>query len=113
MSIFWICSYVHQGEIGVLLEMSTLTKQSHHKTDFLNLSNDIAMHIAASEPRNVSELLSQPFLKDPDSTVVERLNSLSTELKDSISISRFIRWNQGAGGISPNSGDDPAVAINL
>lgn len=46
-----IGSYIHNGKIGVLLELNCESDFVARNTDFQNLVKDIAMHIAASDPR--------------------------------------------------------------
>jgi elongation factor Ts len=48
-----IGSYVHNGKIGVLVEVNCETDFVARNTDFQTLAKDIAMHIAASDPRFV------------------------------------------------------------
>ncbi len=48
-----IGSYVHNGKIGVLVEVNCETDFVARNTDFQALVKDIAMHIAASDPRFV------------------------------------------------------------
>ncbi len=48
-------SYIHlQGRIGVLLEINCETDFEANTVDFRTLAHDIAMHIAAANPRFVS-----------------------------------------------------------
>ncbi len=48
-------SYIHMGgKVGVLVELNCETDFVARSTDFTQLVKDIAMHIAASEPRYVS-----------------------------------------------------------
>jgi elongation factor Ts len=48
-----IGSYVHNGKIGVLVEVNCETDFVARNADFQTLVKDIAMHIAASDPRFV------------------------------------------------------------
>jgi elongation factor Ts len=48
-----IGSYVHNGKIGVLVEVNCETDFVARNADFQALVKDIAMHIAASDPRFV------------------------------------------------------------
>ncbi|NLT66377.1 MAG: translation elongation factor Ts [Acidobacteria bacterium] len=50
-----IGSYVHNGKIGVMVEVNCESDFVARNTDFQNLVKDIAMHIAASDPRFVSK----------------------------------------------------------
>ncbi len=46
-----IGAYVHNGKIGVLVEVNCESDFVAKNADFQNLAKDIAMHIAASDPR--------------------------------------------------------------
>jgi len=48
-----IGSYVHNGKIGVMVEVNCETDFVARNPDFQMLSKDLAMHIAASDPRFV------------------------------------------------------------
>tara|TARA_A100001035_G_scaffold176201_1_gene139972 strand:+ start:50 stop:649 length:600 start_codon:yes stop_codon:yes gene_type:complete len=50
-----VLSYIHPGaKLGVLLELNCETDFVAKTEDFVNLGNDIAMHIAATDPLAVS-----------------------------------------------------------
>ena len=61
--------------------------------EFLELANDVAMHIAASQPANLEALLNQPFVKDSSVTVGEKISKVSAQLKEEVSVERFVRWD--------------------
>jgi len=48
-----IGTYVHHGELGAMVEVNCETDFVARNTEFQNLVKDIAMHIAASDPRFV------------------------------------------------------------
>jgi elongation factor Ts len=50
-----IGSYIHNGKIGVMVEVNCESDFVARNTDFQNLVHDIAMHIAASDPRFLSK----------------------------------------------------------
>ena len=50
-----IGSYVHNGKIGVMLELNCETDFVARNPDFQALAKDLAMHIAASDPRFISK----------------------------------------------------------
>mgnify|MGYP001330552453 CR=1 FL=1 len=61
-----IISYIHPGaKLGVLLELNCETDFVAKTEDFVSLGNDIAMHIAATDPLAVS-------IEDISSEVVEK-----------------------------------------
>ena len=50
-----IGSYIHNDKIGVIVEINTETDFSANTDTVKNFARDIAMHIAASDPKYVSE----------------------------------------------------------
>lgn len=50
-----ISTYVHNGKIGVMVELNCETDFVARNPDFQTLAKDLAMHIAASEPRFVNK----------------------------------------------------------
>jgi elongation factor Ts len=50
-----IGSYIHNGKIGVLVEVNCESDFVAKNTDFQNLVKDLAMHVAASDPRFLSK----------------------------------------------------------
>ena len=50
-----IGTYVHNGKIGVMVELNCETDFVARNPDFQNLAKDIAMHVAASDPKYVSK----------------------------------------------------------
>lgn len=49
-----IASYIHGGKIGVMVEVNCETDFVGKNEDFQNLAKDIAMHIAASDPKFIN-----------------------------------------------------------
>src|SRR5438105_15912647 len=66
-----IGSYVHDGRIGVLVEVNCETDFVAKTDEFKELVKDLTLHIAASDPKDQAELLEQPFVKNPAKTVGE------------------------------------------
>ena len=50
-----IGSYIHNGKIGVMVEVNCETDFVARNPDFQALVKDLAMHIAASDPRFISK----------------------------------------------------------
>jgi elongation factor Ts len=58
-----VFTYVHEGRIGVMVELKSETDFVSRSEDFSTLGNDIALHIAAYQPKFVSsEEVSQEFI---------------------------------------------------
>lgn len=90
-----IGSYNHDGRIGVLVEVNCETDFVARNEIFKELVKDLAMHIAASEPADVDELLGQPFVKNPDQTVADLVKDRAARLGENVVIRRFARLALG------------------
>jgi elongation factor Ts len=89
----FIESYVHNGTIGVLVEISCESSFAPQTTEFNELAKSLAMHVAATSPASVEVLLQQHFVKDPTVTVAQLLLDASARLKEHINVTRFVRWD--------------------
>ena len=72
-----VVSYIHPGsKLGVILELNCETDFVAKTDDFLQLGNDIAMHIAATNPLGVdSGDISEDVLNREKAIYVEQANS--------------------------------------
>ena len=87
-------AYIHPNkQIGVLLELRSETDFVAKNHEFQVLAHDICMHIAASFPQDVTELLSQPYIKNPDITVADYIKGLIQKFGENIEIGSFKRFN--------------------
>jgi len=85
-------SYIHSNaKMGVILELNCETDFVARNEDFKELAHDIAMHIAAFDPEDDKELLSQPFLKDEQKTIQDLINDIVAKLGENIKIGKFSR----------------------
>ena len=121
--------YVHAGgRIAAMVEINCETDFVARTPDFRQLARDVAMQVAAMSPKYVSEddvpaedwealerehgdrkkaaeavaLLSQPFIKDPKSSIRDLIRAGIAKLGENVQVNRFARFEVGA--------DRPAVA---
>lgn len=92
-----IGSYVHDGRIGVLVEVNCETDFVAKTDEFKDLVKDLCLHVAASYPVNVKTLLEQPFVKDPNQNVGEYVKEHIAKLGENIVVRRFSRLELGEG----------------
>jgi elongation factor Ts len=90
-----IGSYSHDGRIGVLVEVNCETDFVAKTDEFKELVKDLTLHIAASEPESVEDLLKQPFVKDPEATVEDVIKGQAAKLGENIVVRRFSRLELG------------------
>ncbi|KKT61808.1 MAG: Elongation factor Ts [Candidatus Giovannonibacteria bacterium GW2011_GWA2_44_26] len=87
-------AYVHSSkQIGVLLELRSETDFVAKNGEFQALAHDIAMHIAASRPQDIHELMIQPFVKNPEKSVADYLKEAVAKFGENIEVARFSRFN--------------------
>ncbi len=75
----------------MLVEVNCETDFVARNEIFTALVKDLAMHIAASEPKDIDELMKQPFVKDAGQTVGEYVKDHNARLGENIVVRRFSR----------------------
>ena len=107
-------SYVHNGRIGVLMELALETDFTARVPEFKQLARDLAIQIAAAPVTTVEELLAQTYVKDETLTVDQLIDDASRRLGERIVITRFVRWDTEAKhSPSPEPPRAPAVAVRV
>jgi len=105
-------AYIHAGgRIGAMVEVNCETDFVARTDDFKRLAHDIAMQIAATNPKVIGNeppgaveeqvsdeevLLKQPFIKDPSMTIDDLVKNAIAKLGENIIIRRFARFELGA-----------------
>lgn len=111
--------YIHPGNrMAALVELDCETDFVARTDDFIQLARDLALHIAAVNPRYISPadvpaeelaasdmkpekyyeevaLLAQPFVKEPSQTIEDRIKAAVAKLRENIVVRRFIRYEIG------------------
>jgi elongation factor Ts len=84
-------SYVHNERIGVLLRLSAETDFVVRSEPFRALAHDLAMHIAAVAPKDVEELLAQPYVKDESRTIKDVIGEVIAKVGENVTVGEFYR----------------------
>ncbi|MGD1003414.1 MAG: translation elongation factor Ts [Minisyncoccia bacterium] len=84
-------SYVHNERIGVLLRLGAETDFVVRSEPFRALAHDLAMHIAAAAPKDVEELLAQPYIKDESRTIKDVIGEVIAKVGENIAVGEFYR----------------------
>src|SRR3989344_779214 len=84
-------SYIHNGRVGVLLELRCETDFVAHTEPVKNLAHDLAMHIAAMDPESAEALLSQPYFRDPAQSVEQVIKQVIAKVGENLKVARFMR----------------------
>ena len=111
-------AYIHMGsKIGVLVEVNCETDFVARNEDFIKFTKDLALHIAATAPKYLKKddvpanilkeqpdaqifikencLLDQAYVRDPNMTIQDYLNTLVAKIGENIQIGRFARFKVG------------------
>ncbi|MEK7150606.1 MAG: elongation factor Ts [Patescibacteria group bacterium] len=88
-----VIAYVHSGDrVGVLVELRSETDFVSRNDEFAALGKNIAMHIAATSPASVDELLAQPFIRDEHQTITELIEKASASFGEHLEVKQFVRY---------------------
>jgi len=89
-----ISAYVHAG--GAKAGMVQIHCESDFvakNPEFKQLADDLAMQIAAMDPKDVAELLTQPCIKDPSLTIDDLIKSYVQKFGERIEIAQIVRFD--------------------
>jgi elongation factor Ts len=111
--------YIHPGaRMAALVEVDCETDFVARTEDFIALSKDLALHIAATNPRYLKVedvpaaaiadsgetaekfaeqyvLMAQPFIKDGSRTIEDKIKETVAKLRENIVVRRFVRYEIG------------------
>lgn len=89
-----VVSYIHAGEtVGVILELLCETDFVAKNPEFKSVAKDIAMHVAAMNPSDTTELLDQPFIKDSGQKIGDLINNTVQKFGERTEVGRFVRFS--------------------
>jgi elongation factor Ts len=89
-------TYVHLGgKIASMVEVACETDFVARTDDFKNLTHEIAMQIAAMDPKDVDELLKQEYIRDSSLNIGNLIKHAIAKLGENIKVKRFIRFELG------------------
>ncbi len=89
-------SYIHQGgRVGSIIEILCETDFVARTDEFKNLSHEIAMQVAAMNPKDVSSLLKQEYIKDSSKTIESVIKETIAKLGENIVVKNLQRFEIG------------------
>jgi len=85
-------SYIHQnGKVGVLVKVLCETDFVARTDEFKNLCHELALQVAAMNPKDVATLLKQDYIRDGSFTIESLVKSVIGKLGENIVIKSFQR----------------------
>ncbi len=86
-------SYIHStGKVGALVEVLCETDFVARTDEFKHLAHEVAMQIAAMNPKDVDELLKQEYIKDGSKTIEQMVKEAIQKTGENIKIKKFDRF---------------------
>jgi elongation factor Ts len=91
-----VASYIHSGgRIGALVELASETDFVSRGEDFQKLAQEIAMQVAAMDPKSVEELLEQQYIRDASKKIKDLVTAVATSTKENVHVRRIQRFALG------------------
>jgi elongation factor Ts len=91
-----IVSYVHATrKIGVLVELKCETDFVARTDEFQHLAHEIALQVAAMNPKDVSELLKSAYIRDANMTIDALVRTHIAKVGENITVGTFARVELG------------------
>ncbi len=91
-----VVSYIHHSEkVGVLLEILCETDFVAKNELIETLGKEVALQIASMNPKDVKELESQDFIKEPSKKISDLVKEVIAKTGENIKIGKFVRYEIG------------------
>ena len=89
-------SYIHQnGRVGALAEVLCETDFVARTDEFKNLVHEICMQAAAMNPKDISVLLKQEYIRDNSKTIENLIKEAIAKLGENIVVKKLQRFEIG------------------
>ncbi|MBI4129806.1 translation elongation factor Ts [Candidatus Roizmanbacteria bacterium] len=85
-------AYIHAGgSVGSLVSVACETDFVARTDEFKKLAHELAMQIAAMDPKNPDELLKQAYIRDQNVTIEQLIKQTITKVGENIRVVAFSR----------------------
>jgi elongation factor Ts len=89
-------AYLHAtGKVGVLVELRCETDFVARNDEFRKLAHEVALQIAAVNPKDVKALTASPYIRDAKVTIGDLVKTSVAKLGEHIEIGKFHRLELG------------------
>ena len=85
-------SYIHAGgSVGALVSLGCETDFVARTDDFKKLAHEIAMQVAAMNPKSVDDLMKQAYIRDAKLTVEDLIKQTIAKVGENIKVVAMVR----------------------
>lgn len=88
-------SYVHNGRVGVLVELRCETDFVARTDEFKHLAHELALQVASMNPKNVTDLLNEQYIRDTAISIDDLVKQVVVKVGENITIGQFTRISLG------------------
>ena len=89
-------TYIHaDGRIGAMVHLACETDFVARTAEFRELAKELAMQIAAMDPKDTDELLSQEYIRDSSRSVKELLAEVVAKTGENVKVKKISRFALG------------------
>lgn len=89
-------SYIHlNGKVGAMVEVLCETDFVARTEEFKHLTHEIAMQVAAMNPKDVDTLLKQEYIRDSSKTIESLIKESIAKIGENIVVKRLNRFGLG------------------
>lgn len=89
-------TYIHGGgKVGSMVEVNCETDFVARTDEFKALAHEVAMQVAAMDPKDVAELLKQDYIRDSSKNIETLVRETIAKVGENIQIKRFMRFELG------------------
>jgi elongation factor Ts len=89
-----VTAYIHAGgEIGALIKIGCETDFVAQNEEFGKLAKEIGMQIVSMNPKDVKDLMSQNYIRDPKKTIEDLVKEAIVKLGENIKIVEFVKMS--------------------
>lgn len=89
-------TYIHaNGKVGAMVEINCETDFVARTDEFKGLCHEVAMQIAAMDPKDVEDLLKEDYIRDSSKNIESLVKETIAKIGENIVIKRFMRFELG------------------
>lgn len=87
-------AYIHNGEkVGSLIVLTCQTDFVARTSDFKKLAHELSLQVASMNPKDIKDLLSQTYIRDPKKTVQALIDENIAKLGENIEVKKVVRFS--------------------
>ncbi len=89
-------TYIHaNGKVGAMVEINCETDFVARTDEFKSLAHEMAMQVAAMDPKDIEELLKGDYIRDSSKTIENLVKETIAKVGENILVKRFMRFELG------------------